>query len=35
VVLRSAHEPRLEGPLEELVEIAAYADRNLAGRRRD
>jgi hypothetical protein len=35
VVLRSAHDTRLEGPLEQLVEIAAYADRNLAGRRRD
>lgn len=35
VVLRSTHDRRLEGPLEQLVEIAAYADRNLAGRRRE
>jgi hypothetical protein len=34
VVLRSSQDPRLAGPLEQLVEIAAYADRNLAGRRR-
>jgi Histidine kinase-, DNA gyrase B-, and HSP90-like ATPase len=30
VVLRSSQDPRLEGPLEQLVEIAAYADRRLA-----
>lgn len=35
VVLRSTHDARLEGPLEQLVEISAYADRNLAGRRRE
>jgi hypothetical protein len=34
VVLRSTQDARLERPLEQLVEIAAYADRNLAGRRR-
>ncbi|MBZ0113151.1 MAG: ATP-binding protein [Thermoanaerobaculia bacterium] len=34
VVLRSALDPRLEGPLEQLVEIASYADRHmLRGRR--
>lgn len=32
VVLRSTQDPRLEKPLEQLVEIAAYADRNLAGK---
>ncbi len=30
VVLRSHQDPRLEQPLEQLVEVAAYADRNLA-----
>ncbi len=35
VVLRSTNDPRLEQPLEQLVEVAAYADRNLAGRRRE
>ena len=34
VVLRSSQDPRLEGPLEQLVEIAAFADRNLARRRK-
>jgi hypothetical protein len=34
VVLRSTLDPRLERPLEQLVEIAAYADRNLAARGR-
>lgn len=38
VVLRSSQDPRLEEPLEQLVEISAYADRNLGprspGRRR-
>jgi hypothetical protein len=34
VVLRSTQDPRLDQPLEQLVEIAAYADRNLAGRGR-
>lgn len=33
VVLRSSQDPRLEAPLEQLVEIASFADRNL-GRRR-
>ncbi len=33
VVLRSCQDPRLERPLEQLVEVAAYADRNLAERR--
>ena len=33
VVLRSHHDPRLESPLEQLVEVAGYADRNLAARR--
>jgi len=33
VVLRSSQDPRLERPLEHLVEVAAYADRNLTGRR--
>lgn len=32
VVLRSTQDPRLDQPLEQLVEIAAYADRNLTGR---
>jgi hypothetical protein len=34
VVLRSTQDPRLDQPLEQLVEIAAYADRNFAGRGR-
>ncbi|HVS03706.1 MAG TPA: ATP-binding protein [Thermoanaerobaculia bacterium] len=36
VVLRSTQDPRLDKPLEQLAEIAAYADRNLAkgGRRK-
>ena len=33
IVLRSSQDPRLDEPLEQLVEIASYADRNLAGRR--
>jgi len=35
VVLRSSQDPRLELPLEQLVEVAAYADRHLSrgGRR--
>jgi hypothetical protein len=33
VVLRSASDPRLEEPLEQLVEVAAYGDRNIAGKR--
>ena len=34
VVLRSHQDPRLEQPLEQLVEVAAYADRNLAAGRK-
>ncbi len=34
VVLRSHQDPRLDRPLEQLVEVAAYADRNLALKRR-
>lgn len=34
VVLMSASDPRLEGVLEQLVEVQAFADRNLARRRR-
>jgi hypothetical protein len=36
VVLRSHQDPRLEGPLEQLVEVAAYADGRLVrkGRRK-
>lgn len=34
VVLRSLQDPRLEGPLEQLVEVASYADRNLSVGRR-
>lgn len=30
VVLRSSQDPRIESPLEQLVEVAAYADRRLA-----
>jgi hypothetical protein len=33
VVLRSWQDPRLETPLEQMVEVAAYADRKLAQRR--
>ncbi len=33
VVLRSSQDPRLEGVLEQMVEVAAYADRNLAKKR--
>lgn len=32
VVLRSSQDPRLEDPLEQMVEIAAYADRKLTER---
>jgi hypothetical protein len=32
VVLRSYQDPRLEKPLEQLVEVMAFADRNLAGK---
>lgn len=32
VVVRSTRDQRLEKPLEQLIEIAAYADRNLAGK---
>ena len=34
VVLRSSQDPRLEPPLEQLVEVAAFADRNLPDRKR-
>lgn len=34
IVVRSSHDPRLADPLEQLVEVAAYADRNLSSRRR-
>lgn len=34
IVVRSAHDPRLADPLEQLVEVAAYADRNLTSRGR-
>lgn len=33
VVLRSSQDPRLERPLEQLVEIVCFADRNFAARR--
>jgi len=33
VVLRSSQDPRLERPLEQVVEVVAFADRELAGRR--
>jgi hypothetical protein len=33
VVLRSHRDPRLERPLEQLVEVVAFADRNLTARR--
>ena len=29
VVLRSSSDPRLSDPLEQLVEVAAYADRHI------
>jgi hypothetical protein len=32
VVLRSSQDPRLEGPLEQIVEVASYADRKLTER---
>ena len=34
VVLRSGQDPRLEKPLEQLVEVAGYADRRLSERGR-
>jgi len=34
IVLRSHQDPRLDKPLEQLVEVAAYADRNLSRRKR-
>jgi len=35
IILRSHQDPRLETPLEQLVEVAGYADRNLSlGRRK-
>ncbi len=34
IVLKSSQDPRLDRPLEQLVEVAAYADRNLVERRR-
>jgi len=33
VVLRSSSDPRLEEPLEQLVEVAAYGDRHIAAKR--
>jgi hypothetical protein len=33
VVLRSHQDPRLSEPLEQLVEVAGYADRKLAAKR--
>jgi len=33
VVLTSSQDPRLESPLEQMVEVAAYAERRLAERR--
>ncbi len=32
VVLRSSQDPRMESPLEQVVEVAAFADRKLADR---
>jgi hypothetical protein len=32
IVLRSSQDPRLEDPLEQVVEVAAYADRRLSER---
>jgi hypothetical protein len=32
IVLRSSQDPRLEAPLEQLVEVAAYADRKISER---
>ena len=34
IVLKSSQDPRLDRPLEQLVEVAAYADRNLVERRK-
>lgn len=34
VVVRSSRDPRLESPLEQLIEVASYADRNLSRSRR-
>ena len=39
IVLRSSQDPRLDEPLEQVIEVAAYADRQLTekpprGRRR-
>jgi len=34
IVLQSSQDPRLDRPLEQLVEVAAYADRHLSVRRR-
>jgi hypothetical protein len=34
VVLLSHQDPRLEAPLEQLVEVAAFGDRNLSGKRK-
>jgi hypothetical protein len=33
VVLRSSQDPRMEKPLEQLVEVVSFADRNFAARR--
>ena len=33
IVLRSSQDPRLDKPLEQLVEVAAYADRNMNERK--
>ncbi|MCC7140757.1 MAG: ATP-binding protein [Candidatus Eisenbacteria bacterium] len=33
IVLRSSQDPRLEAPLEQMIEVAAFADRNLSKRR--
>jgi len=32
IVLRSSQDPRLERPLEQLVEVASFADRNISSR---
>jgi hypothetical protein len=32
IVLRSSQDPRLEDPLEQVVEVAAYADRRISER---
>lgn len=34
IVLRSHQDPRLEAPLEQLVEVGSYADRRLSRRGR-